>query len=545
MSLRHFYTLISFSLLSLFTGLNSLAQTQPVQDDFEGNGNINSWTADDCIMQTNFQNPFSNAANPSAKVLRYRDIGGQYANIRFDVSTPFNLTQYQTFRLKIYVPSSGISGNQPNQFSLKLQNGSLPSPWITQCEIIKPIQLNQWQELSFNFLLDSWQNFDPASGPPTSRTDFSRVVIQVNGENNNNLVLAYIDDILNDDSQPVDPVYDQLVWSDEFDGNGAIDNGHWFHQTQLPAGGSWFNGELQHYTNRLSNSYLSNGSLKITARRENYSAQGQTKNYTSARLNSKFAFTYGRVEFRAKLPSGAGTWPALWTLGKNISESGAYWQTQGYGNTSWPACGEIDIMEHWGNNPNFVQSATHTPSSFGDTQNKGGRMLSSAFSDFHVYSLDWFPDRLVFKVDEVVHYIYNPTVKNAETWPFNSDQYLLLNLAIQGEVPANFTQAELEVDYVRIYQGGPTAAKPMTGNSPIRVYPNPVSNYLKLTLPELPDEVLKVELLGTDGRIVRVFHQQLQGSLLEISGLSGLPPGLYSGIVSSETKRRVFRFEKE
>ena len=251
------------------------------------------------------------------------------------------------------------------------------------------------------------------------------------------------------------------------------------------------------------------------------------------------------MEFRAKLPSGAGTWPALWTLGKNISESGAYWQTQGFGNTSWPACGEIDIMEHWGNNPNFVQSATHTPSSFGDTQNKGGRMLSSAFSDFHVYSLDWFPDRLVFKVDEVVHYIYNPTEKNAETWPFNSDQYLLLNLAIQGEVPANFTQAELEVDYVRIYQGGPTAAKPMTGISPIRIYPNPVSNYLKLTLPEFPDEVLKVELLGADGRKIRVFNQQLQGSLLEISGLSGLPPGLYSGIVSSETERRVFRFEKE
>ena len=112
----------------------------------------------------------------------------------------------------------------------------------------------------------------------------------------------------------------ELVWADEFDGNGAIDSDNWFHQTQLPAGGTWFNGEIQHYTNREVNANQSNGTLKIVAKKEEFTDQGVTKQYTSARLNSKVAFTYGRVEVRAKLPFGIGTWPAIWTLGKNIIE---------------------------------------------------------------------------------------------------------------------------------------------------------------------------------------------------------------------------------
>ena len=147
----------------------------------------------------------------------------------------------------------------------------------------------------------------------------------------------------------------QLVWSDEFDGNGAINSTNWFHQTQLPLGWGWYNGEVQHYTDRIDNSYVSNGTLKIVAKKETYTDQGHTKEYTSARLNSKYAFTYGKVEIRAKLPQGFGTWPAIWMLGKNINEPGAYWETQGYGTTPWPACGEVDIMEHWGSNQIMFQ----------------------------------------------------------------------------------------------------------------------------------------------------------------------------------------------
>ena len=225
----------------------------------------------------------------------------------------------------------------------------------------------------------------------------------------------------------------------------------WFHQTQLPNGHSWFNNEQQHYTNRITNAYVSDGTLKIVAKKETFTDQGQTKQYTSARLNSKLAFKYGRVEVRAKLPAGAGTWPAIWTLGKNIKEVGAYWQTQGYGTTSWPSCGEIDIMEHWGSRPNFVQSAMHTKSSSGDTVNKGWQTIATATTDFHIYTMDWSAESIVFSVDNKVHYRYQPRIKNSRTWPFDKEQYLILNLAIASDIDSSFNGAKMEIDYIRVY----------------------------------------------------------------------------------------------
>jgi len=229
----------------------------------------------------------------------------------------------------------------------------------------------------------------------------------------------------------------------------AIDSNKWFHQTRLPNGNSWYNGEVQHYTDRTANAYVSDGTLKIVAKKESYTDQGVTKQYTSARLNSKYAFTYGRVEVRAKLPEGPGTWPAIWMLGKNITEPGAYWQTQGFGTTGWPACGEVDIMEHWGNNQNYVSSALHTPSSSGGTVNVGGQYIGTVSSEFHVYTLDWNADQMIFSVDGNEHYRYAPNSKNSSTWPFDADQYLLLNFAVEGN--AFFTEDVMEVDYVRVY----------------------------------------------------------------------------------------------
>lgn len=230
-----------------------------------------------------------------------------------------------------------------------------------------------------------------------------------------------------------------------------LNSAKWHHQTVIPNGWSWFNGEQQHYTDRIENTYVSDGTLKIVAQKELFTDQGVTKQYTSARLNSKFAFTYGRVEVRAKMPTGHGTWPAIWMLGKNITERGAYWETQGYGTTSWPDCGELDILEHWGRNQNYVQSAIHTPSSYGGTVNHGGQYISTASSNFHVYSMDWSAQRMVFSVNGTEHYTYEPAVKNASTWPFDADQYLLLNVAIESGIDSNFVASAMEVDYVRIY----------------------------------------------------------------------------------------------
>ena len=243
-----------------------------------------------------------------------------------------------------------------------------------------------------------------------------------------------------------------LVWYDEFELDGPLDPLKWHHQTQLPNGNSWYNGEIQHYTDREQNSYVSDGTLKIVAKRETYTDQGHTKEFTSARLNSKYAFTYGKVEVRAKLPEGVGTWPAIWMLGQNISEPGAYWQNLGYGTTEWPFCGEIDIMEHWGGNQNYVQSAIHTPSSYGGTINHGGQHISNATDSFNNYSLEWDDEEMIFSVNGIIHYTYNPPIKNSETWPFDDPQYLLLNIAIEQNISQSFTETEMEIDFVRIYE---------------------------------------------------------------------------------------------
>jgi beta-glucanase (GH16 family) len=255
----------------------------------------------------------------------------------------------------------------------------------------------------------------------------------------------------------VDVVYNDLVWSDEFSTNGAVNPTNWFHQTQLPAGGSWFNGEVQHYTNQLTNSNVNAGFLNIVAKKEPYTNQGITKQYTSARLNSKFAFLYGRVDIRAKVPTNQGTWPALWLLGKNVNEDGGFFDAA-FGTTDWPACGEIDIMEH-GITPsqpiNYVQSALHTPSSFGNTTNIGGAIANNLGTAYHIYSMNWSPFQITFLLDGVAYYSYNPAIKTPQNWPFTSEQYLLLNIAmggIAGIIPANFTQTAMEVDYVRVYQ---------------------------------------------------------------------------------------------
>ena len=306
-----------------------------------------------------------------------------------------------------------------------------------------------------------------------------------------------------------------LIWNDEFDGNGAIDSSKWFHQTQLPNGYSWYNNEIQHYTDRVDNSYVSDGTLKIVAKKETYTDQGQTKEYTSARLNSKYAITYGKVEVRAKLPEGIGTWPAIWMLGQNINEPGAFWQTQGYGTTSWPYCGEIDIMEHWGGNENYVQSALHTPSSYGGTINHGGQYISNATTQFNIYTLEWTPEQMTFSVNDYVHYTYNPETQNSETWPFDAPQYLLINIAIEQSISSSFTETEMELDYVRIYEASTLSNQ--VENVPEAFflnqnYPNPFNpvTTLRYRLPN--DEAVTITIYDMLGNVVKNLVKTNQSS---------------------------------
>jgi len=524
---------IIFSALAfIMASAAAMPQTQPVQDDFEGNGTITTWFGDDCNINVAFSNPFPQGINTSATVLEYQDIGGQYANVRFDVSNNYDLSSNYVFSLKIYIPSSGITGTQPNQVSLKLQDGNLAQPWSTQSEIIKPLTPDQWQEVSFDFLNDEYINLDPTSPPPTERNDFNRVVIQVNGENNNDLVVAYIDDVFYNGTIAVDPEFDVLVWYDEFEGEGAINDTKWFHQTLLPTGTGWYNGEIQHYTDRVDNSNMSEGLLHIIGKKETYTNQGVTKEYTSARLNSKYAFQYGKVEVRAILPEGIGTWPAIWTLGKNIDEDGGWWDLQGFGTTPWPDCGEIDIMEHWGINQNYVSSATHTPSSFGGTINVGGQTVPTASSEFHTYTLLWYPEKLVFKVDDVIHYTYQPEEINSSTWPFNAEQYLLLNFAFLPDIDPEFSSDTLVIDYVRVYQNESIGMLESSDNNmglQIRNFPNPANDFTLISYEIHEPGEVRLSVYDINGRLIEtlVETRQQAGIHQQRWNFKGLEPGVY------------------
>lgn len=327
----------------------------------------------------------------------------------------------------------------------------------------------------------------------------------------------------------------QLLWADEFNNDekvylsgrqNAVDSSKWFHQTLLPNGGSWYNGEVQHYTDRTANAYVSDGSLKIVAKRETYTHEGETKQFTSARLNSKAVFPitqgYGKIEFRAKIPKGAGTWPAIWMLGQNINEKGAYWETQGYGTTDWPACGEIDIMEHWGDNQNFITSALHTPSSFGSTENKGGQFIPTASSAFHLYSLEWSPEQMTFSVDGNPHYTYAPDVRDERTWPFDVPQYLLLNIAIEGDIDANgtvFQEALMEVDYIRVYEQRLASVSKVASKHSLCIFPNPARQHLHF---EADDLISEIRICDYAGREMQRVHAQGKQLMLEHQLKSGL-----------------------
>ncbi len=231
--------------------------------------------------------------------------------------------------------------------------------------------------------------------------------------------------------------YIDLVWADEFNVTGAPDPSNWGYDT---GAGGWGNNELQNYTTSSNNARIENGMLVIEARKSGGS-------WTSGRVKSqgKRNFTYGKVVFRAKLPPGQGTWPALWMLGEGVSSVG------------WPACGEIDVMEHVGKNPGIVHSSLHSLSSSGNTMNTGTTTVADFNTNFHLYEALWTPEKIQFSVDGVPFYTYNPSSKTSATWPFNNPFFIIMNIAIGGnfggpEVDPSLTFARMEVDYVRVYQ---------------------------------------------------------------------------------------------
>jgi beta-glucanase (GH16 family) len=232
-----------------------------------------------------------------------------------------------------------------------------------------------------------------------------------------------------------------LVFADEFDTQGALDPAKWGYDLGYIA-----NDEKQFYTSRSENVRAEVGNLVIEARKEAY--QGYA--YTSARIvtRGRFEFLYGRVEVRAKLPTGNGTWPAIWMLGTNIDQVG------------WPACGEIDIMENVGFDPLLVHGSVHTAAynhTIG-TQKTASVAVANPWEDFHVYAIEWYADHIDLFADGQRYFTFRNEGTGPRTWPFDRPQYLLLNLAIGGSwggqkgIDDSLFPHRYLIDYVRIYR---------------------------------------------------------------------------------------------
>lgn len=255
----------------------------------------------------------------------------------------------------------------------------------------------------------------------------------------------------------------KLVWSDEFDKPGPPDPTKWNYET-----GFIRNREAQYYTwARPENARVENGMLVIEARKEQFknpdynpaAAPRDWKHsrefaeYTSASLTTqeRVSWKYGRIEVRAKLPSGRGVWPAIWMLGTNIPVVG------------WPACGEIDIMEMVGFRSDMIYGHIHTTESITTRKVRDGTgiKIPGASDDFHVYAVEWDAGHIDFFVDDQKYYTYQNPKTGDTSWPFDKDQYLILNLAIGGDWggqkgidDAIFPQ-RFYIDYVRVYQKQP------------------------------------------------------------------------------------------
>jgi beta-glucanase (GH16 family) len=235
----------------------------------------------------------------------------------------------------------------------------------------------------------------------------------------------------------------KLVWAEEFDGSGLPDPATWSYEV-----GMIRNQEAQYYTEgRLENARVEGGCLVIEARKEEFAGA----KCTSASVNNlgKRQFFRGRVEIRAKIPTGVGSWPAIWMMGTDIPRVG------------WPECGEIDIMENVGYEPDTIYATVHTPGSVSrpGLVTRGGQIdIPTPFADFHIYAVEWRADRLDFYLDGRKYFTYAKDSRYPDYWRFDKPMYLLLNLAIGGNwggthgIDDTIFPLEYYIDYVRYYR---------------------------------------------------------------------------------------------
>lgn len=235
----------------------------------------------------------------------------------------------------------------------------------------------------------------------------------------------------------------QMVWSDEFDHAGLPDSSKWSYDV---GGNGWGNNELEYYTSkRMENARVENGNLVIEARKESW----QGMNYTSARLltKGKMSWQYGKIETRAKLPRGRGTWPAIWMLGDTNP-------------LKWPDDGEVDIMEHVGFDQGIIHGSVHCKKYNWVIGN--GKTATTPVMDcsdsFHVYTVEWDNNNLKISVDSMSYMSFSNEHSGYDAWPFDNKLFMILNIAVGGNwggqkgVDDSIWPQQMLVDYVRVYQ---------------------------------------------------------------------------------------------
>jgi len=251
-------------------------------------------------------------------------------------------------------------------------------------------------------------------------------------------------------TDPIEKVADSLevegftlVWNDEFNIDGKPDETKWGYDIWDPGK---VNNELQYYTSDSVNVRVKNGKLEI----ESHYYSSPEDQYTSARVVSrdKGDWLYGRVEVKAKLPAGRGTWPAIWMLPTD-------WEYGG-----WPRSGEIDIMEHVGYDPNVIHGTVHTESYNHTKKTQVGKSITipTAMSEYHVYAIEWYEDRIDFYVDDNKYFSFENQNISSDEWPFDKRFHLIMNIAIGGSwggvqgVDNSIFPVQMDIEYVRVYK---------------------------------------------------------------------------------------------
>ena len=381
----------------------------------------------------------------------------------------FICTQLSAFNVTFRLNMNGLSG-----FTRPEVNGTF-NGWCGNCNAMNDSNADGiWEttismnagSYEYKFSFDSWtgqEDLSAAGSCALTSGTFSNRTLTVQSD----MVLDVVCWGLCGDCLTEDTNTWSMVWSDEFEGN-SLNQQVWSYNIGTGIGG-WGNNELQYYTNSPNNIEVSNGSLKITARQENFNGS----NYTSSRIitNNLMEFKYGKIESRIKVPIGQGLWPAFWMLGANFETA------------SWPQCGEIDIMEHI-NNESVTNGTVHWNNNTGHAYK--GSAVPFDENDFHEYAVIWDSTSVTFELDGHSYFRFPFIESNNTAAIFQKEFFLLLNVAVGGNWPGNpngtaIFPASMEVDYIRIYNNDVTGISEDIEIPSTHIYPNPFEDELTIS----------------------------------------------------------------